>query len=93
MSEAGYIYVMINTAMEGIVKVGRTTRDVHERAKELSAATGIPTPFTVAYDAFFDDCVKAEEYVHALLEQRGYRISQNREFFSVPLNVVIKVVV
>lgn len=41
MSEAGYIYVLINTAMEGIVKVGRTTRDVDQRAKELSGAPSV----------------------------------------------------
>lgn len=92
MSTRGYVYLLINPSMEGLVKIGKTTRDPAGRARELSAATGIPTPFVLAYDAFFADCSAAEEFVHALLEQKGYRVSSNREFFTAPLNEAIKAV-
>jgi T5orf172 domain len=47
---SGYVYILINTSFDGMIKVGRTTRDPQERARELSWATGIPTPFRVAYE-------------------------------------------
>jgi hypothetical protein len=55
MGKSGYIYLLINSAMEGFVKIGKTTKTPEERAKELSNATGVPTPFTVAFDSYFDD--------------------------------------
>lgn len=92
MNNPGYIYVLINYSMENLVKVGKTTRDVEERAKELSSATGVPTPFIVAFDTFFDDCSMAEDYVHKRLEQKGYRLSNNKEFFQAPLKEVISAI-
>ena len=89
----GYIYVLVNNSMPNLVKVGKTARDTESRAKELSAVTGVPTPFNVAYEAYFSDCSRAEEYVHIKLEQQGYRLSANREFFQVPLKEVIRIVV
>jgi hypothetical protein len=43
----GYIYVLSNPSMPGIVKVGRTFREPRARAAELSASTGVPTPFKI----------------------------------------------
>jgi len=93
MSNAGYIYVLINPSMDGLVKIGKTTREPTGRAKELSGATGVPTPFVLAYDALFTDCSAAEEFVHALLEQKGYRVSSNREFFNASISEAIKAVI
>jgi tetratricopeptide (TPR) repeat protein len=92
MSNPGYIYVLINPSMHGLVKIGKTTRDPAGRAKELSGATGVPTPFVLAYDLYFHDCSAAEEFVHALLEKKRHRISSNREFFNASLSDVIKAV-
>ena len=93
MSDSGYIYVLINYSMANLVKVGKTVRDTEERAKELSASTGVPTPFTVAFDAYFNDCHQAEDYIHKQLAQKGYRISNRREFFHAPLKEVINTIV
>jgi hypothetical protein len=79
--------------MPGLVKIGKTEREPDERAKELSGVTGIPTPYSVAYDEWFADCSRAEEYIHTLLTANGYRVADNREFFSVPVKVAIKAVV
>lgn len=79
--DSGYVYVLINPSLDGMVKIGKTTRSPEERAKELSQATGTPTPFVVVYKAYFNDCSKAEAYVHTMLEEQGYRVSSNREFF------------
>jgi hypothetical protein len=64
MSNPGYIYVLMNYSMDNLIKIGKTTRDTESRAKELSSVTGVPTPFIVAFDAYFDDCCEAEAYVH-----------------------------
>ncbi len=90
MTGAGYIYALINPSLEGLVKVGMTTRDPTDRARELSSATGVPTPFVLAYDIYVADCSSAEAYLHTLLQRRGYRVSDNREFFNGALKDVIK---
>lgn len=92
MPDAGYVYVMINPTLEGLVKIGKTTRNPHERAAELSAATGVAAPFIVVFDVFFEDCAGAESFVHTRLTQQNYRYSSNREFFTAPVNDAIKAV-
>jgi tetratricopeptide (TPR) repeat protein len=91
MSKAGFVYVLTNPSMEGFVKIGKTSKSPEGRAKELSASTGVPTPFAVAFDVYFDDCDLAEARVHTLLEEKGYRVSTNREFFQIPLSASIKI--
>lgn len=78
--------------MEGLVKIGKTTRDPAGRANELSKATGVPTPFILIYHTQFEDCSRAEEYIHTLLQHKGYRIATNREFFNIPINDAIDVI-
>ena len=39
MAKKGFVYVMSNKSMPGIVKVGMSTKMPEERAKELSSAT------------------------------------------------------
>jgi len=89
---AGFIYVMINPSMKDILKIGKTTRNPKKRAEELSSASGVPEKFMVAYQEFFSDCTAAEKYLHTMLEDKGLRISDNREFFELPLNEVVKMI-
>ncbi len=88
---AGYVYALINPSMPNLVKVGRTTKDPQDRAKELSAVTGVATPFIVGYQRFTPDCVAMEQSAHVGLEARGYRVSSSREFFEAPLHAVVDV--
>lgn len=87
----GYLYLLVNPSMEGIVKIGRTTRNPAVRAEELGAVTGVPTPFLLVFDLFFPDCDHAERYVHDVLEARGLRVSEGREFFRVSPSEAIQV--
>lgn len=89
---AGYIYLMINPSMSGIVKIGLTRRSPEERGDELSRATGVPTPFILVYKEQFNDCVRAEKLIHSILEERGERVSSNREFFSTEISDAIKII-
>ena len=92
MKTSGFVYVLINPSLSGYVKIGKTTKEPSIRAAELSSATGVPTPFHVAYQAYFDDCDSAEIFVHTLLESKGRRLSQNREFFSVQPTIAINAI-
>ncbi|MDB5968824.1 MAG: hypothetical protein JWQ90_1274 [Hydrocarboniphaga sp.] len=89
----GYVYALINPSMPDVVKVGHTTRNPDERAKELSSVTGVPTPFMVGYSIEVSDCVVAEQRAHQLLTQKALRVSGNREFFRVPFQEVVKVLI
>lgn len=87
----GYIYVLINPSTQDVVKIGKTQRNPDVRARELSSATGVPTPFFVVYQAYFSDCHKAEIFVHTKLDK--YRVVNNREFFKVAIPLAIDIVI
>lgn len=83
MSNPGFIYILTNPSLAGIVKIGKTTRTPVDRVAELSSATGIPTPFQLVYFAEFEDCDAAERAMHALFTERNARVADNREFFRI----------
>jgi hypothetical protein len=68
MSIRGWVYVIDNQAMPGLVKVGYSTKDPTLRAKEL-AGTGTPHPFRVVFDALVEEPREVEQAVHAILNQ------------------------
>jgi hypothetical protein len=83
---------MVNSSILGMAKVGRTTRPIAERLTELSAATGVPTPFVLAFEQEFADCALAEKAVHAELDRLGWRIMPNREFFRGSPGDIIRII-
>jgi hypothetical protein len=88
---SGYIYVLLNPSMDrNVLKIGKTKRTPEVRAAELSNATGVPLRFMVAYEAQVSNCDVAENMIHQRLG--AYRISENREFFELPLKDAISVV-
>ena len=76
----GYVYILKNPSMPGLLKIGKTTRSVHQRCNELFV-TGVPTPFEVVAEMCAPDCGELERYVHKALHQ--FRVSECREFFAV----------
>lgn len=85
----GYVYVLSNPRMKGLLKIGISSRPVSERMAELSAATGVPTPFQL--EAYFvsDDPEGHERQIHmALAETKG----KGKEFFEVPLSRALRVI-
>lgn len=87
---AGYVYILINPSLNGVVKIGKTQNSPDERAKELSSATGVPTPFFVAYSSYFKDCAAAEKYIHSQLAHT--RTNSGREFFRISVREAIEFV-
>ncbi|GGA11854.1 hypothetical protein GCM10008018_66140 [Paenibacillus marchantiophytorum] len=92
MLSSGYVYVLLNPSIQGVVKIGMTTRDPENRVTELSNATGVATPFILVYKEYFNDCHFAEKQIHTYLEQRNYRVANNREFFSIPVHEAINII-
>ena len=87
----GYIYILTNESMPGMVKIGRTERQPETRSKELHT-TGVPQPFKLEYFVFVEDCHTAEYQIHSLLEKKGLRNSKNREFFNMEVNEAIEII-
>ena len=83
---SGWVYVLSNECMPGIYKIGMTTTDPEMRAKEISQATGVPTPFTVVRAYFSENPREDELIIHE--ELADYRFNPNREFFKCPLAVI-----
>jgi len=86
----GYVYILVNPSMPGLIKVGRTLRDSRMRARELSS-TGVPTRFQVAFELFAEHHETLEAMVH--LELTDFRVNAAREFFRYPLDKAIALLI
>lgn len=76
---SGYVYCLTNEAIPKLVKIGKTARNPLVRAAEISAATGVPTPFEVSWACKVPDMDVAESALHKALSE--YRLTRRREFF------------
>ena len=82
----GTVYVLTNPAMEGLVKIGKTTRDVSLRLADLYT-TGVPLPFECKYAAKVRDVDETEKAFHEAFGPN--RINIKREFFEIkPLKAI-----
>lgn len=64
----GWVYVISNRAMPGLVKVGYSEKDPEERAKELDH-TGAPYPYIVEYEILVEGPYEIEQRVHQILSR------------------------
>jgi T5orf172 domain len=87
MLSKGYLYILSNQAMPGLLKIGLTMRTVPHRIAELSAATGVPSAFIV--EAYFESSnpQQHEKAVHRKLQER--RVT-GKEFFRVRLEEAVE---
>lgn len=85
-----FVYVLVNKSIPGMVKIGMTVRNVDERAKEISGATGVPTPWVPVYSFQCFNSYKLEQEIHEYLD--AIRVSQNREMFAMSSTDAIKIV-
>lgn len=86
----GWVYILTNPALPGMVKIGLTTRTPAARAAELTGSSGVPLPFAVAWARAVSDCAFVETAVHRMLDDR--RVSGKREFFRVNVNTARQVI-
>ncbi len=87
---SGYVYVLGNESMPGLVKIGMTRRTVEQRVQELSDASGVPMPFRILFKARSRDPKSDEKRAHKALA--AFRYQRNREFFGCPVTVAINAV-
>lgn len=87
----GYIYILSNEAMPGLLKIGFTETLVEERAAVLSAHSGVPMPFKPEWRCpVYKHPKHIEEAVHKALDI--FRFRPNREFFRLNLKRAIPIV-
>lgn len=75
----GFLYILSNPSMPGLLKIGMTEGDVSERIKQLSSGTGVAEPFVLEAQIISADPLRDERIVHERLAP--YR-KPNREFFE-----------
>ena len=83
----GFVYVMINPAIQGLVKIGFSKKSSDERTKGLRG-TGVPDDFIVVYDELPTACKLIETRLHKRFYE--YRYRPNREFFQIPIRKAIR---
>jgi len=90
-SKVGYIYIAVSAGLaENVCKVGATTNNPLERARQLSASTSSALPFVIAYSRRVVNPFQVETSIHNQLED--YRVNESREFFNVPIYKVITLI-
>ena len=77
---AGIVYILVNEAMPGLTKIGKTASAIEERMKALDT-TGVPLPFECFHASKVLDIEFVEKQLHHAFND--VRIRQRREFFRV----------
>ncbi len=80
MSTPGYVYVMVSSSRDRLVKIGGTKNHPNDRARDLNT-TGVPFDWVVSYYEEVSDWELVEKLLHAHFEPQ--RSNPNREFFSI----------
>lgn len=88
----GWVYVLTSPTVRSdggvpILKIGATRKHPIQRAKEVSAGTGVATPFSLAYYRDYEDAFLAERLIHEAFA--GCRVNESREFFEVAIADVV----
>ena len=76
----GWVYVISNKAMPGLLKVGFTLKDPALRARELGQ-TGVPHPFVVDYEVMVEHPRHVEQRIHSKLAH----VRERKEWFRCTL--------
>jgi len=87
---AGFVYILSNGSMPGLVKIGFTERSVSERISELSDHTGVAEAYKEVASFPVVDPVASERLVHSRLPR--YRVNPNREFFRMSVDDAVAMV-
>lgn len=83
-NEPGYVYILTNPSFrEDWVKIGKSSRPVDVRSKELDN-TAVPLPFEIYATMKTVKFNEVEKVVHKTIDRlTDLRIRQNREFFNI----------
>ena len=83
-NDPGYVYILTNPSFrEDRVKIGKSSRPVDVRSKELDN-TAVPLPFEIYATMKTVKFNEVEKVVHKTIDRlTDLRIRQNREFFNI----------
>ncbi len=92
MKEPGFVYILTNPSFrEDWVKIGKSSRPVNIRSKELDN-TAVPLPFEIFATLQTAKYDKVEKLVHKTIDRlTDLRIRQNREFFNVAPQIALDI--
>lgn len=85
---SGFVYVLRNKCLPGLVKIGMTTATPQERARQLSYSTSIPEPFELVAAFQCKNPKECEAEIHA--ELAAHR-RPGKEFFAVSEDCAVTV--
>ena len=87
--KAGWVYVIENPSLNGMMKIGVTRRlDPMDRVNELGSAS-VPFKFGVHSIIFSEDAFKLEHDLHMAFDSyRVNKVNKQKEFFAVTLDMV-----
>ena len=91
-TKQGYVYILTNPSFkEDWVKIGKSSRPVDVRSKELDN-TAVPLPFEIFATMKTCKYNEVEKLVHKTIDRlTDLRIRQNREFFNVAPQVALDI--
>ena len=91
-NELGYVYILTNPSFcEDWVKIGKSSRPVDVRSKELDN-TAVPLPFEIYATLKTAKYDKVEKQIHKQIDRlTDLRIRQNREFFNIAPSVALDI--
>ena len=91
-TEQGYVYILTNPSFkEDWVKIGKSSRPVDVRSKELDN-TAVPLPFEIFATMKTCKFAEVEKLVHKTIDRlTDLRIRQNREFFNVSPQMALEI--
>ena len=90
--DSGYVYILTNPSFrEDWVKIGKSSRPVDVRSKELDN-TAVPLPFEIYATLKTSKFDKVEKQIHKQIDRLSdLRIRQNREFFNIAPSVALDI--
>jgi len=85
-----YVYVLVNKSVPNMVKIGMTTSTPDQRARQISSATGVATPWISVYSfqCYRSDLLEAEIHEHL----HYCRVNTHREMFEIDSHTAQKVI-
>ncbi len=88
----GYVYILTNPSFrEDWVKIGKTSRPVNTRSKELDN-TAVPLPFEIYATLKTEEYDKAEKLIHKMIDRlTDKRIRKSREFFNIEPKIALQI--
>ena len=75
------VYVLTNSAMPGLVKIGFTTQTEAKRRIDGLYTTGVPFPFKIEFVCRVRDAARVEAALHTAFGP--HRVNPRREFFQI----------